>query len=32
MIVNLKALQNEDYIKCIISRIEFSAIMFIYNI
>jgi len=32
MIVNLKALEKDDYIRCVLSKIEFSKIIFIYEI
>jgi len=32
MIINLKALSRDDYIRCVINKIDFSKTMFVYDI
>ena len=32
LIINLKALQKDDYIKCVINKIEYVKLLFLYDI
>ena len=32
MIINLKSLKKEDFIKCVLNKIDFAKQMFVYDI